>query len=40
MSRFPITRTALILLALGWPAVAACTIWPLPMYMPTWLTGE
>jgi hypothetical protein len=21
------------------PAVGACTTWPLPMYMPTWLTG-
>ena len=23
----------------GWPDVEACTIWPLPMYMATWLVG-
>ncbi len=22
------------------PEFGACTIWPLPMYMPTWLIGE
>ena len=23
----------------GWLEVEACTIWPLPMYIATWLTG-